>query len=363
MKVLVYALSRAQGGIENFLYNYCKLFKDITFDFICIDETAAYKEELEALGSKLHFISTKKDGRTRHNAELETLFQNTKYDVAWFNENNLCDILFLKLARKYQIPVRICHAHNSSMNSSGIKKEVKTFIHNRNRKSVFKYATTCWACSAVAANWFYGKEAKKAEVIPNAIFSKKYLYDEVVENRKRKELGIEGKYVIGHVGRFSGQKNHEFLIDIFKQVVQARKNSVLVLIGNGPLLNDMKKKAQISGLEDKVIFLGQRQDVGELLQAFDIFVFPSLYEGMPIAAIEAQAAGLPCVVSDKITREIKVTPNITFLSIEQGIDSWVKEIIENLDKDIDRKMMNEIVGNTIYNIEQSAGLLEERLKK
>jgi len=178
----------------------------------------------------------------------------------------------------------------------------------------------------------YGKsidKSKRYKIIPNAVDTEKYKFDPEVRETVRKELGIEDKFVIGHIGRFVYQKNHDFLIDIFSEVYKRNDNAVLLLIGEGALLDDVKAKVHKLALDDVVYFLGARQDANRLYQAFDVFCLPSRYEGLPVVGVEAQIAGLPCVFSSAITKETKFTDYLTFVDLKQSILDWAEIVLNS----------------------------------
>lgn len=192
------------------------------------------------------------------------------------------------------------------------------------------FATHYFACSDYAGKWLYGKnigKSKRYKVIPNAINTEKYRFDPAISAEMRKSLGIEDKFVIGHIGRFVYQKNHDFLIDIFSEVHKQNDKAVLLLIGEGPLLEDVKAKVHRLGLDDFVIFLGVREDANRLYQAFDVFCLPSRYEGLGMVAIEAQISGLPTIVSNGIPGEAKITNRISYLNLNEKSETWAKKLI------------------------------------
>lgn len=177
-----------------------------------------------------------------------------------------------------------------------------------------------------AGKWMFGKH--NFQIMNNAIDAKKFIYNEEVRKRKRAELGVEDKFVIGHVGRFNLQKNHEFLVKCFADFAKTNEDAILVLIGNGELQEKIKAMAKEYGIETKVKFLGLREDIPQLLQAMDLFLFPSLFEGLPVTLVEAQAAGLPCVISDMITDEIMITDQISKVSLSGNTSLWNQEIVK-----------------------------------
>ena len=225
------------------------------------------------------------------------------------------------------VPVRISHAHNRPLGF-----DIKTLVRYYFRWRLKKVNTHMFACGYEAGDWLYGKKNRdKVILINNAIDAKEFSYDETKSLEMKKSLGVEGKTVIGHVGRFFTQKNHPFLIDIFKSIHGKDPNTTLLLVGGGELddalMNQMKEKVKNLGLEDSVNFLGVREDVADILQAFDLFLLPSLYEGLPVTMIEAQAAGLPCVISDKVPVQCDITGNTKVVSLEDSTDKWADIVL------------------------------------
>ena len=214
-----------------------------------------------------------------------------------------------------------------------------------------QYATHWVGCSKLACEWLFGKgcvERGEARVILNGIDSTLFVYNEKVRLEIRQELGIEDKFVIGHVGRFVNQKNHTFLLDIFAEICKRRNDAVLLLIGIGELMDSMKKKAANLGIADKVRFVGFRDDRNRFMQAMDSFLFPSLYEGLSVVLVEAQASGLPVFASDSTTSETKYSPYMKFLSLELSASEWANEILKV--GCIERKDMTDIIKEAGFEI-------------
>lgn len=226
-----------------------------------------------------------------------------------------------------------------------------------------KYATDYFACSELAGRWLFGDktfEQGKVTIINNAIDLDKFKYDEKIRKDKRKELGIkDDTLVIGHVGRFVAQKNHTFLIDIFNELHKKEKNSILLLIGQGPLMDEIKQKVDLHGISDSVKFLGQRDDVNELYQVFDVFLLPSLYEGLPVVGVEAQATGLLCELSSDMTKETKVLNTTRFISLDISAEEWSSIILNNYSKFKRHDTKEEITKNN-FNIMKEASKLEDK---
>ena len=216
-------------------------------------------------------------------------------------------------------------------------------------------------CSKPAGIWTFGSKAVdsgKVKFIKNGIETEKFVYNDQIRILKRKELGLNNKLVVGHVGRFMQQKNHTFLIDIFQELHKKQPNSVLVLVSDGKLMNEVKNKVHTYGLDDAVLFLGNRNDVNELMQAFDVFVFPSLWEGLPLTGIEAQTAGLPVFMSDVITDEVCITNNIYKMSLKQSATEWANKIF-SVTNNHKRENMKQQVIDAGFDIRTTADWLQE----
>jgi glycosyltransferase EpsF len=226
-----------------------------------------------------------------------------------------------------------------------------------------KYATDYMCCSELAGRWLFGnKEYDKGNVylLNNAIDLDKFKYDEKIRKEVRKELNIkDDTLVIGHIGRFVAQKNHTFLIDIFNEIHKNNNDSILLLAGQGPKENEIKEKVKTLNLEKNVVFLGQRNDANRLYQAFDVFLLPSLYEGLPVVGVEAQASGLLCILSESMTQETKVLDTTTFISLEESAKEWSTKLLDNYKNFKRRDTTKEITNNNV-NIKQESIKLENK---
>lgn len=235
--------------------------------------------------------------------------------------------IYLPIAKKAGIPVTIAHAR-----SAGVDKGIKGFLTKFLRRNLYRKCDYMFACSDLAAKAVFGEkrvENKEVFILPNAIDIKKFAFDIKVRNNIRKDLGFIDKFVVGHVGRFHYAKNHEYLLNVFKEIKSRREDSVLLLLGEGPLRKEIEKKAETLGILDSVYFLGNRAPIMPYYQAMDVFVFPSRFEGMPGTVIEAQTSGLPCFISDTITKEVKATELVNFYDINQNPSIWAENILLN----------------------------------
>ncbi len=343
--------------MEAVLMNYYKYIDrtKIQFDFFCDnDSTNIPYEEIEKLGGKVILIPPYQKV-FKYQKSLQKIFKENNYKIVHSHINTL-SVFPLYAAKKANIPIRIAHSHSTSN-----KKEWKKNLLKQILKPFSKtFANNYFACSEYAGKWLFGeKEFNKGNiyVLNNAIDIDKFKYNEKIRNEIRKELNInKDTLVIGHIGRFVKQKNHDFLIDIFNEYTKLNNNTVLLLIGQGPLEEEIKEKVNKLNLENKVKFLGQREDVNELYQAIDIFLLPSLYEGLPVVGIEAQASGLLCLLSDEMTKETKVLNTALFMSLSDAPESWAKVINKNI-KNFKRKDTTDILTKKGFNIHKEADKL------
>lgn len=318
------------GGVEAVVMNYYRhLDHDkIQFDFICDDDSTNIPyDEIEKLGGKVILIPPYQKV-FKYQKELRRVLRDGKYKIVHSHINTL-SVFPLYAAKKVGVPVRIAHSHSTTNKKEWKKNLLKQVLRPFSKK----YATNYMCCSELAGRWLFGDKTYdegKVYLLNNAIDLDKFKYDKKIRDKKRKELGIkEDTIVIGHIGRFVAQKNHTFLIDIFNQFHKKEKNSILLLAGQGPLQEEIKNKVRELGLNDSVRFLGQRNDANELYQVFDIFLLPSLYEGLPVVGVEAQASGLLCFFSDDMTKETKVLDSTVFMSLSNADDEWATSILDN----------------------------------
>ena len=351
------------GGVEAVVMNYYRHIDrtQIQFDFLCDnDSTNIPYEEIESLGGKVILIPPYQKLH-EYNKELYKVFKENNYKIVHSHINTL-SVFPLRMAKKTRVPVRIAHSHSTTN-----KKEwKKNLLKNILRPFSKVYATNYMCCSELAGRWLFGDKTYdegKVYLLNNAIDVDKFKYDENIRKQKRKELGInDDTFVIGHIGRFVEQKNHRFLIDIFNEVHKERSNSLLLLIGQGPLMEEIREKVHSLNLNDSVIFLGQRNDTNELYQAMDVFVLPSLYEGLPVVGVEAQAAGLQCYFSDNMTVETKVLNSTVFISSKASCFDWKDQILLTSQISNKNEAIQEIT-NRGFNIEVEKNKLKKYYEK
>lgn len=315
------------GGLEATIMNHYQLLdhKKVQFDFIVQDNsTFVPEEEIKSLGGRIFTVPSYKHLAAYMKAN-EKLFRQLQPDIVHSNMNAL-SVFPLRAAKKADIPIRIAHSHSTANN----KEIARTAVKNMLRPFSKVYPTQLAACGEYSAEWLFGNSAVeqgKVHYIKNAIDLDKFAYNPEERTRLRTDLGISDKFVVGQIGRFTSQKNHAFGLDVFSQLQKIMPNSVYVTLGSGELMEETKRKAQALGLSDSVYFLGQRNDSQYWYSVFDLLLFPSLYEGLPLTAIEAQAAGLPILASTNITREAFIEPDLThILSLDKAPQTWANTI-------------------------------------
>jgi len=348
----------SRGGIESYMMNYYRFMdrKKVQIDFIVHGfDSGAYDDEIKFMGGKIYNVPVKSKNFNGNQRALKEIFLSGQYKIIHAHMDAM-SMVVLKMAKKCGISIRIAHSHNVQHLTKNI---IKYMLNEYARKNICRYATDLFACSSTAGKWLFGEAFNNNGIIvKNAIDIDKYRYDVNVRNRMRTELNIENKFVVGHVGRFHFQKNHGYIIDIFVEFLKLKSNAVLLLVGEGERVCEMQEKVRLLGLEDKVKFLGTRADVDRILQALDVFILPSLFEGLGIVAIEAQASGLPCFLSDTITSEVVITELVQQLSITASPDYWAKNIFHTAQA-IGRRDLSEKIINAGYDIRKEVHFLQE----
>lgn len=323
-KILIDGMTKNTGGVEKFIYTLYTMIKDsYQVDFMTVDKEISYEEEFLKDGCNIYRITPRYVSLKAFQNDIQKVYENGNYDILWLNKTTLSSIDSLKAAKRNHVKTIICHSHASE----NLGNLFTLMMHKHNRRSVNKYVDYKVACSENAANWFFGKNIEDVKIFQNAVDIAKYEPVQEIREQKRKEMNLENKFVIGHIGRFSEEKNHKFILDVFAEV-EKQVDAQLLLCGDGELIDEIRKYAESKGIKDKVSFLGIRKDIPEILQAVDLVLFPSLFEGLPFALVEAQAAGVPCVVSDTVSREAKLTDLMQFLSLDDDVKIWAEKILE-----------------------------------
>ena len=316
-----------EWGVRSVVLNYYKHIDRnvVQFDFFLSSQEAQELENtISDLGGRIFVVPV----YYRKLPSYKVLYKHflvNKYSIVHSHINTMS---FVPLSAAYfaGVPVRIAHNHNTAGHDSFKNNVVKNLLRPISRV----FPTHLCACSEYAGRWLFGNNAArsgKIKIWPNAIELSRFAYNEAVRQDMRHKLNLDGKFVVGHAGRFMTQKNHSFLIDVFAEIHRLRNNSVLLLCGSGPLMNDIKAKVHQLGLNDCVIFAGNVSDVERYYQAMDVFVFPSLYEGLPVVGSEVQVSGLPFLCADTVTSETKFCDNLHFLSLKKSPAEWAQEAL------------------------------------
>lgn len=341
------------GGVEQVVMNYYRHIdrSKVQFDFLAdADSTLVPKAEIESLGGNVYEIPPYQCPVV-YQRNLVRLFRNEGWQIVHSHINAL-SVFPLRAAKRAGVPIRIAHSHSTSGKGEHMKNAMKAVL----KRFSCAYSTHRFACSRRAGEWLFGPSVD-FELVYNAIDLSRFAYDSSVRAEARRGLGLsDGQLAIGHVGRFMPQKNHRFLIDVFLELSRLRKDAVLLLVGDGENRALVERWAANAGLENRVQFLGQRGDVNRLYQAFDAFVLPSLYEGLCLVAVEAQRAGLPCFLSDTITREVDLGGRCSFLPIDDA-ENWAAII-----KDVEpgQRLPVSLSGFSAYDIEKASDKLMKR---
>lgn len=342
------------GGTQAFLMNlYRNIDRDkIQFDFLVeYEEKEFYDDEIISLGGKIYYTNFRK---TLNVIKLKKTLSNIlkehpEYKIVHIHATAIGKIC-TDVAKKCGVKTIIAHTHNNSA-----VKDWKYYPKILLRKLYTKGPTDFFACSEDAGRYTF--KNKKFTVVYNAIDIDKFLFKQEIREEFRKELNIEDKFVIGNIGRLHEQKNQSFLIDVFYEIQKRKDNAILLIIGKGPLENELKEKVSNLGIDNKVYFLGNRKDIERIYQGMDVFVLPSLFEGLGIVAIEAQVSGLPVIASTGVAKEANITNNIRNIDLSEPIDVWVEAICKT--KVNNRKSIEDIVRKSKFNIKNNVKFLQE----
>lgn len=319
-----------RGGLETLIMNIYRNIdrSHLQFDFLVHrEETGAFDNEILNLGGKIHHIPyVTKIGHFGYIGALNDFFVNhSEYQVVHSHMNAMSGLI-LQSAKKQRVPIRIAHSHSAKYGNSLSEKAYKKFVS----LAIPSVATHFFSCSQLAGNSLFGKKIASNEMvhIKNGVDLKRFAYKKEIRNKIRRELEVnEETYIVGHVGRFQQMKNHDFLVDVFAEFHKENPNSVLVLVGEGILKQKVEQKVKELNLNKVVHFLGVRDDVHEVMQAFNVLVLPSLYEGLPVTLVEAQAIGIKCIISDAVTMDVDLGLGLVkFISLSDPLSNWVDEI-------------------------------------
>lgn len=329
-KILVVGMTSNRGGIESVIMSYYRALQNIEFhfDFLSNSKIMAYEDEVTRDGSQVYHITSRHDSVFQFYKELNHFFKENsmKYSAIWANECSLANISYLTFAKRFGISKRIIHCHNAK-NGEG---KIRGILHSINKHRIRHFATNYWSCSDESSVWFFGKDFRDLpnyRHIINPVDTSSLSFNQAKRNEKRNELALPDQAIVfGNVARFEAQKNHTELIEIFEVLRKIDNHCVLLLVGDGTLQPQIRNMVNEKSLDDAVIFAGERADVEDLYQAMDAFIFPSLFEGLPVAFLEAQANGLPSIISSAIPKEAIVNTNVLKINLVESPDSLAQKI-------------------------------------
>jgi glycosyltransferase involved in cell wall biosynthesis len=363
IRVLQFPAGLPTGGKTRYmLENWSMIDKDrFQFDFATFLPELAYEDELKRQGCRVHHFSCyAEDDRERFAAEFNAAL-DTGYDAIHLHTGYWHDFACEEIALERGVPVITVHAHNNRPNveRGPLSFEQALEAHEKKRAEFGpELATHFLACSSGAADFLFGTQIpqEKIQVLKNAINLQRFAFDPEIRQKRRADLELENKLVLGHVGRFAYQKNHDFLIDVFADAASRLPNAVLLLVGDGELRKGIEDKAEKLGISGKVRFLGNRADVAELYQAMDIFLLPSNFGGLDLVTVEAQASGLKCLVSDAMPKECKITDMLGYLPLEH--EKWRDAIITAAQNPYERRDRSAQVAAAGYSLTDQIRVLE-----
>lgn len=356
-KILFFEVDENFGGIESFLLNVVinTDFSKYQFDFITSVKNPAYRDLFEKYG--VNFIYTPcKRKIFIYIKSLKQILRKNEYNIVHIQKNSLCNIIPLYLCNKYKIPY-ILHAQNSAPSKN---TKMKKIIHYINRKFLKNKKYVKLACGENAAKWMF-ENIKDVIYIKNGINPDEFALDNKLRDETRQKFNMQNYFVICNVGRFTLQKNHKFIIEIFNEIKKIDKNYKLLLVGDGEEQKNIKEQVKLYKLEDSVVFLGslKREQERLILMASDMFLMPSLYEGVSIASVEAQMAGLKLLVSDTIDKATNITGNVTFMSLNESPKRWAEFIINGIskNKNYDYNLIRNDISKAGYDMKDTTNFL------
>ena len=349
------------GGVESFILNRYQYIDREKIQYDCIideDSTCVpFQEKIKSLGGRI-FVVPPHEKLFANMKALYKIFTENKYPLVYSHLNTM-SVFPLFTAWRAGIPIRVAHSHSTAGKGRGeYKRDLLKYILRPFAKI---FPTDLCASSVFAGEWMFGKktmQAGKVNVWSTAIDIERFVYNERKREEMRGRLNLGGKFVVGHAGRFVSQKNHDFLLDIFAEIHRLRGDSVLLLVGDGPLLEEFTEKVRALGLESSVIFAGSVNDIENYYQAMDVFILPSFYEGMPAVGSEVQVSGLPFLCSDRVTPETKFCDNLEFMSLNHSAGEWAREALRISEGHI-RRDMRDIARNAGFDVRTQAAKMSK----
>lgn len=346
-----------RAGLETMLINYYRHIdrSKIQFDFLVHrEEQGDYEDEVRQLGGRIyHAPAIEPQKLFLYNKEVKSFFEEykTTYRIVHCHLDALSTFP-LRSAYLAGIPVRIAHSHTNNF-----PRDIKRLFRCLSKKMIPKYATDYMGCSQSANCFMFGSKSNEALVLPNAIDAQAFTFNQEKRNKMREKLHLKDKFVVGHVGRFDTAKNQAFVVEIFAHIHALCQEAVLLMIGSGETEPAIKTKVRQMGLEEYVYFMGSRGDIAALLQGMDVFLFPSRFEGLGIALLEAQAAGLHCLTSAKVVpQEVKVSELLEYVDLEKSAQVWADRVLQY--RKYDRQRMTTQITKSGYDIVEQAQRLQ-----
>ncbi len=360
IKILQVGISSNLGGIEKYLIN---VHRNINHERYKIDylvfkgKKVCFYEEL-INKSNIYEITHRKKNYIKYLKETKKFFKNSHYDYIHFHLMNFSCFEIILYAKKYTNAKIILHSHTSDPQKVNMKKRILNEIGLKLIKKQDIYLKT--ACSKKAGEYLFKNFKNNTfKVLNNGIHIEEFKFNEKNRNELRKKYNVQKSLVIGHIGRLSPQKNHFFLLEIFKEILKLRKDAILLMIGKGELNEKIEKKSMELNINKNIIHIENTNKINEYMSAMDIFVLPSLYEGLPIVLIEAQASGLQCFITNTLAEEIDITNNVKRISLNKSAEEWAKEIIKLNKNNMDRISINQKVEKSDFDIKKSIRILEK----
>lgn len=359
---VLHALGRMNmGGIESFIMNVYRAIDRgrVQFDFLVSARDNKWEPDIKALGGRIYYIPPRNESLSAYRKNVDRFFSEhaSEYGAVHVHVSSLSSVYILKAAGKHGIRTRIIHGHSTGIKGSSLHY----LLHWSNKPRLSRLATHCFACSDKARRWLFAGTGclSGSEIINNGIITDDFTYNPQKRLQARRMLGIGDDIIaVCHVGSFIEVKNHDFLLDIFGKLKALDERYVLFLVGDGPLRPMIEEKAAALGLEDSVVMLGLRDDVSLLMQGFDCLVFPSLFEGLPVTLVEAQASDLKVVCSDTISRMAAISDDIRFVSLNTSPSEWAR-IIDGRIGDGNRKNNSELIRRAGFDIHAIADRLQK----
>lgn len=306
------------NGISEVILLFAENLNRTEFNITLITDKIAEQYQNRIIGAGIRVIHSqnRKKNQLRYMKELINIVYESKIDIIHAHGNSATLAIEMLAAKLARVPIRIAHSHNTTCTHKLVDKLLRPVF--------YKCYTDGIACGEEAGKWMFGLHP--FQIVKNGINIEDFRFNKEFRQKVREQLSIDKMHVIGHIGRFTYQKNHELIIDIFCRYLEVKPNSVLLLIGNGPLEDNIKNLVKEKGIDKNVIFYGTTKDTPSLYSAMDTFLFPSRFEGLPLTLIEAQANGLPCIISNKISNEVNMTSQIKVLPIEGNLEKWIEAV-------------------------------------